>query len=184
VILPEDIPELSELSSEERLSWDYQTHGSARLHPMTLSRRALSMLEVRTIETCKRLAQTVHETGRPDHDPIVTTAGISILRQRPPTAKGFMFLTLEDETGFIQCVVPPAAQERLDHVLTASALIVRGAVQIAGNWRGMVLHQAWILDRIFGGYEGFPGTYGGRDIWIKGPERENGMPVEPVPVRA
>ena len=78
-----------------------------------------------------------------------------------------MFITLEDETGFIQCVVPPPAQELLDHVLTASALIVRGALQAAGNWRGLILQQAWILDGIFGGYEGFAGTYGGRDNWVR-----------------
>ena len=78
-----------------------------------------------------------------------------------------MFITLEDETGFIQCVVPPPVQDYLDHVLTASALIVRGSLQAAGNWRGLIMQQAWILNGIFGGYEGFAGTYGGRDKWVR-----------------
>lgn len=132
---------------------------------MLLARRSLNSLEIRPIETCfhfPRAPQSRHGSL-----PIITTAGVCILRQRPPTAKGFMFITLEDETGFIQCVVPPPVQELLDHVLTASSLIVRGALQAAGNWRGLIVHQAWILNGIFGGYEGFAGTYGGRDNWVR-----------------
>jgi len=165
IIDVDDLPGLPGLGADERLSWDYLSHGSARLHPMLLIRRSLSSLEIRSIGTCFRFPQATQATRR--SLPIVTTAGICILRQRPPTAKGFMFITLEDETGFIQCVVPPPAQELLDHVLTASALIVRGALQAAGNWRGLILQQAWILDGIFGGYEGFAGTYGGRDNWVR-----------------
>lgn len=165
VVDVDDLPELPPLGLNDRLSWDYLAHGSARMHPMLLVRRALNALEIRPVETCFRFPQSA--PAAPPSLPVITTAGVCILRQRPPTAKGFMFITLEDETGFIQCVVPPPVQEHLDHVLTASALIVRGALQAAGNWRGLILHQAWILNGIFGGYEGFAGTYGGRDHWIR-----------------
>lgn len=161
----DDVPGLPDLGVSDRLSWDYLSHGSARMHPMLLVRRALASLEVRPIETCFRFPSSMPGPSR--GLPTITTAGVCILRQRPPTAKGFMFITLEDETGFIQCVVPPAVQEHLDHVLTASALIVRGRLQAAGNWRGLVLQHAWILNGIFGGYEGFAGTYGGRDNWVR-----------------
>jgi len=160
-----DVPELPYLTMSDRLSWDYLSHGSARVHPMRLVRRTLSSLEIRPIETCFRFPSA--ESSGPGSLPTITTAGVCILRQRPPTAKGFMFITLEDETGFIQCVVPPPVQEYLDHVLTASALIVRGSLQAAGNWRGLIMQQAWILNGIFGGYEGFAGTYGGRDKWVR-----------------
>ena len=163
-----DVPELPELTNEERLSWDLLTHNAARQHPLSLLRHSLQELEIRPVETCYRVADAVGRTIEPNDTLTITTAGIVILRQRPPTAKGFMFITIEDETGFIQCVVPPSAQNRLDHVLTASALIVRGALQATGNWRGMVLDHAWVLDGIFGGYEGFAGTYGGRDHWVRG----------------
>ena len=95
-----------------------------------------------------------------------------------------MFITLEDESGFIQCVVPPPVQELLDHVLTASALIVRGSLQAAGNWRGLIMQHAWVLNGIFGGYEGFAGTYGGRDNWVRTREPEaNIVPALRVGVR-
>ena len=60
----------------------------------------------------------------------VSTAGAVIVRQRPGTAKGFVFLTLEDETGLSQAIVSPAlfAQQR-SVILTHSGLIVEGIVQ-------------------------------------------------------
>ena len=60
----------------------------------------------------------------------VTTAGAVIVRQRPGTAKGFVFLTLEDETGLSQAIVNPQlfAEER-SVILTHSGLIVEGIVQ-------------------------------------------------------
>jgi error-prone DNA polymerase len=60
----------------------------------------------------------------------VTTAGAVIVRQRPGTAKGFVFLTLEDETGLSQAIVNPQlfADERTT-IVTNSGLIVEGIVQ-------------------------------------------------------
>jgi error-prone DNA polymerase len=60
----------------------------------------------------------------------VTTAGAVIVRQRPGTAKGFVFLTLEDETGLSQAIVRPQlfADERAT-ILGNSGLIVEGIVQ-------------------------------------------------------
>jgi len=60
----------------------------------------------------------------------VTTAGAVIVRQRPGTAKGFVFLTLEDETGLSQAIVnPPLFAEERSIILTNSGLIVEGIVQ-------------------------------------------------------
>jgi error-prone DNA polymerase len=60
----------------------------------------------------------------------VTTAGAVIVRQRPGTAKGFVFLTLEDETGLSQAIVNPQlfAEERA-MIVSNSGLIVEGIVQ-------------------------------------------------------
>ncbi len=157
-----DIPDLPELTSGERLSWDYRTHGAARFHPMILMRRTLNDLEVRSIDTCYRFMRSPR---RPPNspDPILTIAGIATLRQMPPTAKGVMFVTLEDETGYIQCIVMPQVVERFPALMRSSSLIVRGAVQIAGNWRGMVVERAWRLEGTIGGYTGYPSAYGGTD---------------------
>jgi error-prone DNA polymerase len=60
----------------------------------------------------------------------VTTAGMVIVRQRPGSAKGFCFLTLEDETGLGNAVLTPSAFARLRTALhSASLLIVDGVLQ-------------------------------------------------------
>jgi error-prone DNA polymerase len=60
----------------------------------------------------------------------VTTAGAVIVRQRPGTAKGFVFLTLEDETGLSQAIVNPQLfAEQRSVIVSHSGLIVEGIVQ-------------------------------------------------------
>ena len=131
-------------------------------------RRSLNELEIRPIETCYQLGKFT-SVGSDKAPTIVTTAGITALRQRPITAKGVMFVTLEDETGMIQTIVLPNILEHLDHVLSQSALIVRGKLQVMGNWRGLVVTQAWPLNGIFGGYAGHPSMGGGRDTFVTRP---------------
>lgn len=163
-----DHPDLPPLSPAERLAWDLTTTGTARDHPITLLRRTLASLEVRPIEVCYRLGRTAPlRPGGPP--PVVTLGGLVTMRQRPPTANGVLFLTLEDETGFIQCVVRPDAQEHLDHLLRRHALILRGHVHAQGNWRGLVVSDAWPLDEAFGGYEGHLDYAGGRDRRVTTP---------------
>jgi error-prone DNA polymerase len=60
----------------------------------------------------------------------VRTAGAVIVRQRPGTARGFVFFTLEDETGTVQAIVPPdlyRANRQL--IVTSPLLIVDGTLQ-------------------------------------------------------
>jgi error-prone DNA polymerase len=73
-------------------------------------------------------AEQVHAARDGDR---VAVAGLVICRQRPGTAKGFVFLTLEDETGMVNVVVTPKRYER-DALLIASSplLLVRGTLQI------------------------------------------------------
>src|SRR5690606_12132102 len=60
----------------------------------------------------------------------VTTAGLIIVRQRPGPAKGFCFLTLEDETGTGNAVISPSRFEELRAVVyTASLVLVRGRLE-------------------------------------------------------
>lgn len=198
LILPEDLPDLQPLTSAERLSWDYKTHGAGRTHPISLARRQLTDLHIQPIEACFR-----HVPMKPQYEPensdskrednstagrgagsttedkftpqfgvnlrpqdgaaIVTVAGIVIMRQRPPTAKGFMFITLEDETGFLQCVVQPKLYEQFYDTLIQPSIIFRGQLQATGGWRGIVVHEAWPLEGVFGGYAGFPSATGGQD---------------------
>src|SRR5882672_6016037 len=60
----------------------------------------------------------------------ITTCGLVICRQRPQTAKGFCFVTLEDETGLVNVVITPKlfeAHRRL--VVRSPLLVVRGILQ-------------------------------------------------------
>jgi error-prone DNA polymerase len=61
----------------------------------------------------------------------VATAGLVICRQRPGTAKGFVFLTLEDETGLINVIVTPQRFERQALLISRTPLLlVRGVLQV------------------------------------------------------
>ena len=61
----------------------------------------------------------------------VAIAGLVICRQRPGTAKGFVFLTLEDETGMVNVVVNPKRFEQQALLIsTTPLLLVRGPLQI------------------------------------------------------
>jgi error-prone DNA polymerase len=112
-------------------------------------------LEIRTIETLGRLA--------PDARLTVVTAGIVILRQAPPTANGMLFVTLEDESGFLQCVVPPQVRERFRTQLRASALVVRGMLHGIGSWRSIMVSDVHVLTQVIGGYHGHLSYAGGMD---------------------
>jgi error-prone DNA polymerase len=150
-----DIPSLPALRAQERLAYDYIMQGAARVHPMTLYRRSMISLEIRQIETFRRLPS--------DAKLMVTTAGIVILRQSPPTAKGMLFVTLEDETGFLQCVVPPNVREQYRKELRSSALVVRGTLHGIGTWRSIMVSEAYALTQVIGGYHGHLSYAGGRD---------------------
>ncbi|HUP62032.1 MAG TPA: OB-fold nucleic acid binding domain-containing protein [Thermoanaerobaculia bacterium] len=79
----------------------------------------------------------------------VTTAGAVIVRQRPGTAKGFVFLTLEDETGLSQAIVnPPLFAEQRSTILTNSGLIVEGIVQNQEGQASVRAEKFWPLEGI------------------------------------
>jgi error-prone DNA polymerase len=113
------------MSPYELTAADYRVTGvSLHGHPMRHLRPLLDPNGVRT-------ARDLVERGR-DGDR-VAVAGLVICRQRPGTAKGFVFLTLEDETGTINAVVSPQRFAR-DALLisTSPLLLVRGRLQVEG----------------------------------------------------
>jgi error-prone DNA polymerase len=113
------------MSPYELTAADYRVTGvSLHGHPMQHLRPLLDPNGVRT-------ARDLVERGR-DGDR-VAVAGLVICRQRPGTAKGFVFLTLEDETGTINAVVSPQRFAR-DALLisTSPLLLVRGRLQVEG----------------------------------------------------
>jgi len=76
----------------------------------------------------------------------VTTAGAVIVRQRPGTAKGFVFLTLEDETGLSQAIVSPKLfSEQRSTILGHSGLIVEGILQNTDGQCSVKAEKFWPL---------------------------------------
>jgi len=116
------------LTSEEEVIADYRTAGlSLTAHPLQFDRAWLSDRGVVTI------AEAV---GRPEGRR-VAVAGIVLTRQRPATAKGMIFLTVEDETGAANIVVHPGVWEAADLAARrAAVLVVHGRIQR----RGAVVH--------------------------------------------
>jgi error-prone DNA polymerase len=113
----------------EHVVADYAALGlSLKAHPVAFFRESLSARGILTGAQHweQRLA------GRR-----VTVAGLVLVRQRPGTAKGTIFLTLEDETGIVNVVVWPKVFERCRRVLmTAQFLAVRGRIER----EGLVIH--------------------------------------------
>ena len=75
----------------------------------------------------------------------VEVAGLVLLRQRPGTAKGVMFITIEDETGIANLIVWPSVYEKQRRIiLSAGMLGVRGRVQREGEIVHIIAH--WLTD--------------------------------------
>jgi error-prone DNA polymerase len=112
---------LREMTEIERLEADYGGTGvTIGRHPMALRRADLARMGV---VRARDLASG--RTGRP-----VRVAGSVIVRQRPGTAKGFVFLSLEDETGIANVIVTPPLFERHRLALvTEPILLVEGVLQ-------------------------------------------------------
>ncbi len=77
----------------------------------------------------------------------VTTAGAVIVRQRPGTAKGFVFLTLEDETGLSQAIIhPDLFREQRTTILTSAGIIVEGILQNIDGQCSVKAEKFWPLE--------------------------------------
>jgi len=113
----------------ERVKADYETMNlTTGPHPMKLLREKLPNIW-RAID----LVQARHGST-------IQIAGNVICRQRPGTAKGFVFISLEDETGVSNAIVDPDLFERFRLVITEEAfLLIEGQVQ---NSDGVVLIKA------------------------------------------
>ena len=84
--------------------------------------------------------------AQPNHL-VCRVGGMVITRQRPGTAKGFVFLTLEDETGLVNVIVNPAVYERNRRLIRASnALVIEGVLQRDGGTIDLLAKRFWPLE--------------------------------------
>ena len=112
---------LQQMSTEDRLVADYAGTGlTVGPHPMAYRRPQLMRAGILSSTDLQRRAD-----GQ-----FVTVAGCVIARQRPGTALGFIFLSMEDETGIANVIITPDLYERQRVVVTHSKfLLVEGLLQ-------------------------------------------------------
>ncbi len=118
---PEQNIELPKMSLPEHVVADYQTlRLSLKAHPMELLRTIFNQAGCVTTAISREIAD-----GK-----WVSVAGVVLVRQRPGTAKGVMFMTVEDETGVANAVVWPKTFEKYRKVAMGSRLVlIRGRIQ-------------------------------------------------------
>ncbi len=144
------VGELLELTAEEtttaplppmtpgqRTYADFSNSGlSIGKHPMAFHRE--TMIKMGVLDATSAKAQ---RDGF-----LVTVAGCVITRQRPGTAKGFVFLSLEDETGIINIIVNPPLFERKREICTAAPyILVKGVLQ---SISGVISVKAGEVERL------------------------------------
>jgi error-prone DNA polymerase len=118
---PDTPSPLLRMTTDERLVADYGGTGlSIDRHPMFYRRQELRGLGVKTAQDLSALRDGEN----------VLVAGLVITRQRPGTAKGFIFLSLEDETGIANAIITPAFYaENTMAVLNERFVMIEGRLQ-------------------------------------------------------
>jgi error-prone DNA polymerase len=144
--IEEDFLELDAAPEAQEVVHDYSSVGfTLRSHPMALLREKLKGLKLGLIPSGRLQRMRNGQTVR--------TCGIVTLRQQPETAKGAMFVSLEDEEGEIQLVVwkslrDDLAQERI--LLTSRLLAVEGTWQSRDGVTSLVVKKVRDLTQMLG----------------------------------
>jgi error-prone DNA polymerase len=125
--------ELAAPAEAENLLADYRSVGlSLSTHPMALLREHLASFRIQTAAVLR-----TYPSGR-----LARASGLITHRQRPETAKGVVFVTLEDETGAVNVIVWPQVVEAQRRELLASTLLtVYGVWQAEGEVRHLVARK-------------------------------------------
>jgi error-prone DNA polymerase len=125
-------PELPDLTDWERMLADYSgTSVSVDVHPLTLLRPHLPD----GVLTSTELLEARHRSR-------VAYAGMAIARQRPATAKGIVFMLLEDELGQVNLIVAPDVYDRYRAIVRGEPLLlVRGRYERIGENRNIVVSE-------------------------------------------
>jgi error-prone DNA polymerase len=128
-----DAPALPGMTDVEEAAADLWSMGlSPAAHPTEFTR---PVLDARGVLTIAGLAQVPHRT-------VVEVAGVVTHRQRPGTARGVIFINLEDETGLLNVICSPALWRRHRRVArTSSALLVRGVLERHQGVVNLVAHR-------------------------------------------
>ena len=143
---------------------DYRTTGlSLKRHPLSLLRPAL---QARGLSPCGLLA-TARDGRR------IAVAGIVLVRQKPGSAKGVMFMTIEDETGIGNLVIWPSLfAEQRSLILSAGLVACHGRLQRAGEVVHLVAERLENLTPLLRDLEHVPASPDRRAVPIRVPTRD------------
>ena len=139
----EDTPRLAAPSEGEEIVGDYRAQG------LTLGRHPLALLRPQLLARRFMPASALmdYKNGQ-----LARACGMVTVRQRPGTAKGVLFMTLEDETGNVNVIVWPSLVEQQRHeVLNAPLLGVYGIWQKEGEVRHLVAKRLVDMSHLLGG---------------------------------
>ena len=121
---PGSAPPLPAMTPAEETLADLWATGTYGTHPVAHVRPWLAARQVLTASAVVSAAA----------DTQVAVAGLVTHRQRPPTARGVVFISLEDETGLVNVICPPHVWERHRKMATeAPALLIHGRVERTGG---------------------------------------------------
>jgi error-prone DNA polymerase len=128
----EQLAPLPVMSERDEVVADYKTAGlSLKAHPVSFYRADLNDLRV-----VSAAAVATIKDGQ-----WVRVAGIVLMRQRPSTARGITFVTIEDETGQVNLIIKPDVWERFYKIArTAAAFIASGRLQKHGERGHEIIH--------------------------------------------
>jgi error-prone DNA polymerase len=141
--IDDETPVLGAPSEAENIVADYNSTG------LTLGRHPLSLLRPALLEQRLMPASTLmtYRTGR-----LARGCGLVTVRQRPGTAKGVMFVTIEDETGNVNVIIWPSLLEKQRREALGAALLgVYGTWQCEGEVRHLVAQRLVDMSHLLGG---------------------------------
>ncbi|TWB44049.1 error-prone DNA polymerase [Rhizobium sp. ERR 922] len=162
---------LRQMTEGHNVIQDYSHTGlTLRQHPLAFLREDLT---VRDIVTCEEAMSA--RDGR-----WLMTAGLVLVRQKPGSAKGVMFLTIEDETGPANVVVWPTLFERRRRIVLGSSMMaINGRIQREGEVVHLVAQQLFDLTSDLSGLADLDEAF--RLPTGRGDEFAHGTPGSPDP---
>jgi error-prone DNA polymerase len=128
---------LRALSATEQTALDIESTGVSEIQPIAHVRGFLDAHHVLAADRLSAMPKNL----------VCKIGGLVITRQRPGTAKGFVFLTIEDETGLVNVIVRPDVYERNRRTIRSSqCLIVEGVLQKESGCIDVIMKRCWPLD--------------------------------------
>ena len=144
----------SESTTETQISLPFMTEGehvvqdyastalSIKAHPLSFIREKLQLLHILSSKELKDVKDGT----------LIKVAGLVLVRQRPGTAAGICFITIEDETGFSNLVVFQKLFETYrKEILGAKLLMVEGRLQREGQVTHVIAKRCFDLSKLLGG---------------------------------